>query len=581
MATVDLALPPGRIFVTNADGEEFLPLGAAYADALEDSAHARIQGETAEDDPDVWGTLGMLHPADTEDAYGRKYSMRSWRGALRFSAMGNLHSTADESGEATMEEILDVYGGRHDEINRGPRRKVIERYISFEDAEYGDYPSVFSWDEVPRLRLTLFLEPSQGALVFYQHMDDGPLVSGGRGDGTSVQYVQPKPTKTGSHAFDVGPHPDHDCSTRDRLHYEIPVLPRESFEEEGSDEERMLLRRAARPSGGKFVIKVLVFQRGNSTSLQILRRLVDKLAVERYALLKWSREDGCFTPTSSSKVSRASGRTLLFLHGTFSSTEGAFGELTAEHDASWTGRLAKTDRYDQILAFDHSTILHGTEENAAILRDHLGGPLDNPCDVLTHSRGGLLARQLALYEPGLLVRRAALVSSANGVGYFTAARKVAKFLSVLKSILKGTGRPVGAFVTGIAQHSATFFVNLPGCRVMTPGAPELQRLIAEAWPHPHPAPTFLPVVGDYDRSLVEGERLLRRLTMNGLDLVIKLFLGRYHDWVVGTPEQSILSPGVPAAGYDAQKFLQHMVPARHTRYYGIPQVRNLLWSFLH
>ena len=524
MLDINLDDAPEQIFLKTPEGEEFLPLGAHKAADISAAAQARIAGERA-DEPTIWGTLGMVHPDDTDHLRRDKgTTIRSWKGKIQFSRIGSFDSTATDSGEATMEEIADVYAGRHEEINQGDDKKVVERYISLEDVDFTEFPDEFTWDENPRL---------------------------------------------------------HECSGRDRLHYEIPIVPRESLRESASDREHKTFYRSSDRSGGKLVIKALVFHRGNSTSLQVVRRLADKLSQERHNLLHWNQEYGCFVPLLNPQRARDSQRALLLLHGTFSSTEGSFANLSARGAKSWIGRLAGTSRYDQILAFDHSTILHGTQENAAALLSAIGGPFKNPFDVLTHSRGGLVARELALGNYGLALRRGALVASANGVGYFATGRRVAKFLSITKSILKGAGRPVGAFVTGLAQHSAMFFLNLPGPRVMTLGSVELSRLIGRPWPHNAAPPTFLPIVGDYDRSVVASERLLKRLAMNGLDLVIKAFLGRHHDWVVGTREQAIYLPGRAASGCTPENFRDYMIPARHRHYYGLPQVQNLLWSFLY
>ena len=88
-------------------------------------------------------------------------------------------------------------------------------------------------------------------------------------------------------------------------------------------------------------------------------------------------------------------RNLLLLHGTFSTTEGAFGKLAAARAADGRTFLdwAKSTYGDRIFGFNHFTVSADLEENARLLLDGLP---DRPTrfDVVTHSRGGLVLRTL-------------------------------------------------------------------------------------------------------------------------------------------------------------------------------------------
>lgn len=83
---------------------------------------------------------------------------------------------------------------------------------------------------------------------------------------------------------------------------------------------------------------------------------------------------------------------LLLLHGTFSSTRGAFGELL-KHPIVGTALNAKYG--NRILGFDHPTVSKPVAGNATDFLDTLP-PRPEPYnfDVLVHSRGGLLARAI-------------------------------------------------------------------------------------------------------------------------------------------------------------------------------------------
>jgi hypothetical protein len=83
------------------------------------------------------------------------------------------------------------------------------------------------------------------------------------------------------------------------------------------------------------------------------------------------------------------GRALLLLHGTFTSAACAFAELPAETRAS----LIQFYR-GRVFAFDHPSMHHSPQENVDRFFDMLPTGADLELDVVTHSRGGLVAREL-------------------------------------------------------------------------------------------------------------------------------------------------------------------------------------------
>ena len=85
------------------------------------------------------------------------------------------------------------------------------------------------------------------------------------------------------------------------------------------------------------------------------------------------------------------GRALLFVHGTFSRSDWAFGQLDP-------GVMRALDqRYGQrLFSFDHPTLASDPQDNADWLFEHMPSPAAFDLDIVCHSRGGLLARRLAL-----------------------------------------------------------------------------------------------------------------------------------------------------------------------------------------
>ncbi|MEA2488829.1 MAG: hypothetical protein QOH21_621 [Acidobacteriota bacterium] len=87
----------------------------------------------------------------------------------------------------------------------------------------------------------------------------------------------------------------------------------------------------------------------------------------------------------------AGGRTLLFVHGTFSTAHSGFAGI----DRAKMQELS--DRYDgRMIAFNHFTLSDAPDRNVARLLEAMPPGLRLPdVDIICHSRGGLVARTLA------------------------------------------------------------------------------------------------------------------------------------------------------------------------------------------
>ncbi|MEP0545555.1 MAG: caspase family protein [Rhodothermales bacterium] len=84
------------------------------------------------------------------------------------------------------------------------------------------------------------------------------------------------------------------------------------------------------------------------------------------------------------------GRSLLFVHGTFSRSHSAFGALGTETLA------ALSQRYDgRVFAFDHFTLSHDPRRNIEEFLARLPDDAALDVDIVCHSRGGLVSRMLA------------------------------------------------------------------------------------------------------------------------------------------------------------------------------------------
>lgn len=109
----------------------------------------------------------------------------------------------------------------------------------------------------------------------------------------------------------------------------------------------------------------------------------------------------------------STGRSLLFLHGTFTTSHGSFGGLPTDTmtalSAAYGGR---------VIALDHPSLSVDPVANARALVDRVraaGAGTSLDVDVLAHSRGGLVARALLAQGDGPVhVRRTVFVGTPNG-----------------------------------------------------------------------------------------------------------------------------------------------------------------------
>jgi hypothetical protein len=153
---------------------------------------------------------------------------------------------------------------------------------------------------------------------------------------------------------------------------------------------------------GKKVLKVLVFP-----LVEKGVEIVAEKVAERWEASHRPYRLRTFTPDDYSSpdgrelgdadwVTLGSGRSLLFVHGTFSRSHTGFGGLP---------RAVMTElheRYgDRVFAFDHPTLASSPTDNARWLAKTLPSGLAIDADLITHSRGGLVAREICEYADQL------------------------------------------------------------------------------------------------------------------------------------------------------------------------------------
>jgi len=193
--------------------------------------------------------------------------------------------------------------------------------------------------------------------------------------------------------------------------------------------------------------------------------------------------DGRLTDLTAAGWKRLSeGPALLFVHGTFSTTEGGFDRLPA------ATRRTLDDRYGgRVIAFDHPTIADDPFENARQFFT-IVGDRKLEVDIVCHSRGGLVSRSigerpgnLSNLGPNVKVRQVVLVGVlSNGTILADAAHwgELVDRLTTLIRLVPGPGAVdaletvlavVKTLAIGVAQE-------LEGLDAMAPGSDYLKQL---------------------------------------------------------------------------------------------------------
>ena len=483
----------------------------------------------------IWGTLGF--------ANDKPFNLQ---GSIQMSERGNYNPGKKH---AVKREIIQDLKDVNADIS-SKKNPVRERFLNLSDVEF-DLPKVFNYEAIPTLRLDLFLGGNQGALVYIQHekeIDEDK-------ENVFVEYIMCEGV-------------DSDFSNnRDRLTYKIPIVPKHQLEHVEGEK----LKVSNVKTRSNFVIKILTFKRFTSTAKETVDNaikklkggnlLVDSLLPEKkYALLKfnskinYTKEDsdgeevlvgGKFEAIKSDKIDK-NAKTLLLLHGTFSTTDNSFEHALRKNDkkASLLQKLIENEHYGQIIGFDHPTIYANAEDNVKEFLDKIKGvKFDKSIDIITTSRGALVAEQLASTNASkqhFQIDKVLMFSAAHGCGYFNIGPFLSKGLSILRRVVSN---PAAKVMIAYLQNSVHYFLGLPGPKMLTPGSDEINFLIKEAQMNSSTI-EFKRVVADWNKCLIADRGWVGRAASVSLDAIIKIPLGKEHDWVIGAKNQAMIPENV-------------------------------------
>jgi len=299
------------------------------------------------------------------------------------------------------------------------------------------------------------------------------------------------------------------------------------------------------------------------------------LTPERYAA-----DDPQGDPVDWAKL--GAGRALLLLHGTFSTAEASYGQLGAETIKALCDHYA-----GRVFAFNHPSLHHSPQDNVRQFLADVPDGVNLDLDIMTHSRGGLVGRELVermaeLNATGrqVRVRKALLVASPNQGTILTDPDNGVDLLDRYTNLL--TNLPDNAFTLTIEGILAVVkllaygaLTGLPGLRCLLPGGDYLSDLNA-ARRH---ATEYYALTADYTPS---DPAWLKRLGRMVSDKFVDSIFGAENDMVV--PTLGSFAAGDASVGFPIPE--SHLrvyrgdAQVHHTNYFSTPIVRQQIVEWL-
>lgn len=292
--------------------------------------------------------------------------------------------------------------------------------------------------------------------------------------------------------------------------------------------------------------------------------------------------DGLTAPTeagfglSADQVAAVDGKpTLVLVHGTFSTAQAGFANLLSDQEL--LGALRH--RYDsRILVFDHPSVHVDPTANARWLLEQFPSQAELVLDVLTHSRGGLVARSLGRPETADAVgRRPASVRTTVHVATPNAGTVLADperwgtlldTMTNLATLLPDdfSSVPLTAVIETVKQVGTGVLDGLDGLAAMSPGSEFLTGLGAGTGTA---AGRSFAVASDFEPESAA-------LPVRALDALVDPFFAEGNDLVVPTTGVS------QATGLTVAEVLTvpRKPPIAHSSYFRDASVRQRISAWL-
>jgi hypothetical protein len=296
----------------------------------------------------------------------------------------------------------------------------------------------------------------------------------------------------------------------------------------------------------------------------------------RYGPDDYRLEDPSLTLTTDDWHRLSQGRSLLFVHGTFSSA-GAFATLQPNVMSELSNRYG-----GRMFAYNHPTMTADPKENAIAFLQQIPPDVALDFDIVCHSRGGLVAREIAMLgaaSPQIHVERIVFVGATNSGTTMTdddhMIEMIDRFTTVVNFIPSGPVRTVvDALVLVLEVIGHGFLHDLEGLRAMNPKGPFLETLNVSGGT----APQYFAVTSTFEPK--SGTSFFS-LTRAGNFAVDKVFGDVANDLVV--PRDGVFANN-GAAGFpiDATRCLKFGTEdgVIHTEYFGQPRLNSQLLEWL-
>lgn len=277
-------------------------------------------------------------------------------------------------------------------------------------------------------------------------------------------------------------------------------------------------------------------------------------------------------------------RTLLFVHGTTSTTDGGFGKLAAFPEVA---NSLYRKYQNRVIGFDHHTLTKSVGDNVTDFYRMLPANGQFTFDIVCHSRGGLVARALKELSPdeistltskpcnrsaNVTIGKIVFVGTPNTGTQLADPKDIPHALNLLAnvaSLFPGAGLALGGILSWAAYVAEAGFGALPGLQNMNPGN-EFLTLLNQGSGDGKPSP-----LADY--SVVESSFSVDGIVNQVLLAAVKyLFKGNLNDLIVPTLGVSEID-GVGLAPEVVYRFDGDVA---HTRYFERPETWQRIESAL-
>ena len=411
----------------------------------------------------------------------------------------------------------------------------------------------------------------------------------GGGDGSAIQLDVPQPSRGFEQAVlsvdergvttwsfappaERGPSVRGDGATRTFTIRRTPGAPAEP----GATSDRSIFGEI-----GKHVLKVIAFPVGQALG-RVANSYLDQweishqgYGVRDYGIDNYTAPAAYFDGDTSRWQELAKGRTLLFVHGTFSRAHGAFNDLSLaamkKIQAMYEGR---------VIAFDHQSISRDPIENIDWLLDTIPDGLTLDFDIICHSRGGLVSRSLAERTdpmPGtrkIRVHRTALVGAVNNGTILADVSHWNDLIDTLSTVLNTVGIAIGETVdlvlAFVRQIAVAAYPELRGLAAMVPSGDFLKDLNAR----PRGQNEYLAIASNYEPTDRQLKAYFRDVVTD------RLFGGGPNDSMVRIDSVCGSTEKGAFATVDEQLLLDETKGVEHAGYFGTPEVSDRLISWL-